>query len=52
MILRDDVVFHDGTPFDAEAVKANLDHTRADMFEHNVRRVYPRLDVQLKQAGR
>ncbi|WP_395242543.1 ABC transporter substrate-binding protein [Agromyces sp. MMS24-K17] len=23
--LRDDVTFHDGTPFDAEAVKANLD---------------------------
>ena len=24
--LRDDVVFHDGTPFDAEAVKANIDY--------------------------
>ncbi|MHC9043198.1 ABC transporter substrate-binding protein [Microbacterium saperdae] len=23
--LRDDVIFHDGTPFDAEAVKVNLD---------------------------
>jgi len=26
--LRDDVVFHDGTPFDAEAAKANLDRAR------------------------
>jgi peptide/nickel transport system substrate-binding protein len=26
--LRDDVVFHDGTPFDAAAVKANLDRAR------------------------
>lgn len=27
--LRDDVVFHDGTPFDAEAVKATLDRNGA-----------------------
>ncbi|GGZ29439.1 peptide ABC transporter substrate-binding protein [Streptomyces inusitatus] len=27
--LRDDVTFHDGTPFDAAAVKANLEHIRA-----------------------
>ncbi|WP_166351420.1 ABC transporter substrate-binding protein [Phytoactinopolyspora limicola] len=26
--LRDDVVFHDGTPFDAEAVKANFERIR------------------------
>lgn len=26
--LRDDAVFHDGTPIDAEAVKANLDRAR------------------------
>lgn len=26
--LRDDVVFHDGTAFDAEAVKANIDRAR------------------------
>lgn len=29
MTLRDDVLFHDGTPFDANAVKANLEHTKA-----------------------
>ncbi|MEU6836671.1 ABC transporter substrate-binding protein [Streptomyces rubiginosohelvolus] len=27
--LRDDVTFHDGTPFDAAAVKANLEHIKA-----------------------
>jgi len=26
--LRDDVLFHDGTPFDAEAVKANIDRMK------------------------
>lgn len=26
--LRDDVTFHDGTPFDAEAVRANLEYVR------------------------
>lgn len=26
--LRDDVTFHDGTPFDAQAVKAAFDHTQ------------------------
>ena len=28
MALRDDVVFHDGTPFDAEAVKANIERSK------------------------
>jgi ABC-type transport system substrate-binding protein len=28
--LRKDVVFHDGTPFDADAVKANFDHMLGD----------------------
>ena len=28
LTLRDDVVFHDGTPFDAEAVKANVELVR------------------------
>ncbi|WP_261566745.1 ABC transporter substrate-binding protein [Frankia gtarii] len=28
-VLRDDVTFHDGTPFNAQAVKANLDHVVA-----------------------
>ncbi|CAO5189602.1 peptide/nickel transport system substrate-binding protein [Frankia sp. AiPs1] len=28
-VLRDDVTFHDGTPFNAEAVKVNLDHVVA-----------------------
>ncbi len=28
MTLRDDVVFHDGTPFNAEAVAANLDRSK------------------------
>jgi len=28
------------------------DAVKADVFEHNVRRVYPRLDAQLKKAGR
>ena len=28
MKLRDDVVFHDGTPFDAEAVAANIDRSQ------------------------
>lgn len=28
LTLRDDVVFHDGTPFDAEAAKVNLEHVR------------------------
>lgn len=28
LTLRDDVVFHDGTPFNAEAVKANLEYVR------------------------
>jgi len=27
--LRDDVVFHDGTPFNAEAVKANIERVKA-----------------------
>ncbi|MCP4167481.1 MAG: ABC transporter substrate-binding protein [Chloroflexi bacterium] len=30
--LRDDVTFHDGTPFDAEAVKANFDRIAAGDF--------------------
>ena len=29
MKLREDVVFHDGTPFNAEAVKANLEYTKS-----------------------
>ncbi|MCS4275216.1 peptide/nickel transport system substrate-binding protein [Mycetocola sp. BIGb0189] len=29
LTLRDDVKFHDGTPFNAEAVKANIDRFRA-----------------------
>jgi peptide/nickel transport system substrate-binding protein len=28
--LREGVVFHDGTPFDAEAAKANLEHVRTE----------------------
>ncbi len=28
LTLRDDVTFHDGTPFDAEAVKANVEYVR------------------------
>jgi peptide/nickel transport system substrate-binding protein/glutathione transport system substrate-binding protein len=28
--LRDDVVFHDGTPFDAEAVKFNIERVKSD----------------------
>ena len=28
MMLRDDVVFHDGTPFNAEAVAANIDRSK------------------------
>jgi peptide/nickel transport system substrate-binding protein len=28
MDLREDVVFHDGTPFDAEAVKANIERSK------------------------
>lgn len=28
LTLRDDVVFHDGTPFDAEAVKTNVEYVR------------------------
>lgn len=28
MMLRDDAVFHDGTPFDAEAVAANIDRSQ------------------------
>ncbi len=28
-VLRDDVTFQDGTPFDAQAVKANFDHVVA-----------------------
>ena len=28
MVLREDVTFHDGTPFDAEAVKANIDRSQ------------------------
>lgn len=28
LTLRDDVTFHDGTPFDAEAVKVNLEYVR------------------------
>jgi peptide/nickel transport system substrate-binding protein len=28
--LRDDALFHDGTPFNAEAAKANLDRARTD----------------------
>ncbi|MDY7100618.1 MAG: ABC transporter substrate-binding protein [Actinomycetota bacterium] len=30
MTLREGVTFHDGTPFDAEAAKANLDRARAE----------------------
>ncbi|SFF01413.1 peptide/nickel transport system substrate-binding protein [Sulfitobacter brevis] len=36
MKLRDDVVFHDGTPFDAEAVAANID--RSQNFEESRRK--------------
>lgn len=32
MTLREDVTFHDGTPFDAEAVKANLDRAKTAEF--------------------
>jgi peptide/nickel transport system substrate-binding protein len=30
LTLRDDVVFHDGTPFDAEAVKANIEFVKEE----------------------
>ncbi|MCO8126424.1 ABC transporter substrate-binding protein [Acidimicrobiia bacterium EGI L10123] len=30
LTLREDVTFHDGTPFDAEAAKVNLDRARAE----------------------
>ena len=36
MTLRDGVVFHDGTPFDAEAVKANIE--RSQTLEDSVRK--------------
>lgn len=36
MTLREGVVFHDGTPFDAEAVKANIE--RSQTLEDSVRR--------------
>ncbi|MFV0385297.1 ABC transporter substrate-binding protein [Paracoccus sp. (in: a-proteobacteria)] len=36
MTLREGVVFHDGTPFDAEAVKANIE--RSQMLEDSVRK--------------
>ncbi|WP_127144316.1 ABC transporter substrate-binding protein [Pelagibacterium montanilacus] len=36
MSLRDDVVFHDGTPFDAEAVRANIE--RMQTMEGSSRR--------------
>jgi len=29
LTLRDDVVFHDGTPFDADAVKFNIEHAKS-----------------------
>lgn len=32
--LRDDVVFHDGTPFNAEAARINLERTRASMSQY------------------
>lgn len=31
--LREDVVFHDGTPFDAEAVKWNIEHAKSTPSE-------------------
>ena len=36
MTLRDGVTFHDGTPFDAEAVKANIE--RSKTFDESVRK--------------
>jgi peptide/nickel transport system substrate-binding protein len=37
--LRDDVVFHDGTPFNAEAVRANLDYI-TDPDHHSQKALY------------
>lgn len=35
LTLRDDVTFHDGTPFDAEAVKINIEHFQNDGIPPN-----------------
>lgn len=45
--LRDDVAFHDGTPFDAEVVKANLDRQKATEGNPNASVFAPMSEVTI-----
>ena len=51
--LREGVVFHDGTPFDAAAVKANFDHIAADSTrsQYAVALLGPYLGTQVVDPG-
>lgn len=50
LYLREDVTFHDGTPFNAEAVKANFDHI-ANTPDCAGKEAYSKLGVGSSLAG-
>jgi nickel transport system substrate-binding protein len=45
--LRDDVKFHDGTPFDADAVKKNIDAVQENKKLHSWLKISTLIDHQM-----